>query len=855
MKIALVGNLFHFLLFNRSIVRRVSVERKNDITWYDTAHSSQTKRTVKKIVSYMWGGVKYCAFLDEKAISDFDKIVLIDTYTYIILGKILNKLGTDKEIFTLPAWATNIKIADFFDIKSIKHVLSDVKKIEYKKTNYYKCLQEMNNFNISLDEDILDGFYTSIISFNSITELIIVDLENQRPNLAEAIKQNYEIKSGKVAMIIKEKKELDEILDRYNCNTLFINMSEEKDNNMFNACLRNKNQYISLMDLLETLDFLQNKKFEFEQWIDENIICLAHYKSVSIYGKTNVALKMFEALKKLDIEVKIINDDDLVYKEGRFELINQKSKPEILIICNLFKLYNDTKDNYYVSIVRDDEEIYYFPVNRFFSKTRKTSAIDIAGNIIPFLKSQGVRVMVVKSPNDEERILDNRNVKRKMKICDMIPQSAQVRKAREGLLKRFYGDNYDENFMEEILKLSKTRKYGFWMRADQKGKYINVIEGIRITEGNNRKNKNKIIMYGPCWILGAYVPDSQTIASYLQRHILNYNIENRGDEFIDMNFALRNTIYHEGDCVIIIAENGCKEVYTERGITLESVVSAYSGCDDLFDAVWDMPLHTNQLINGSVATELYRKLIQGSYLAAEETKFGREISFNKERVQLLKNCNWLHNKELDQYLNDILSQVGDKIQSADKVGAIVMNCNPFTNGHKYLIKKARKMVDVLLVFVVQEDKSYFKFEDRIELVRKGTEEFDNVYVFPSGKFMISSMTMAAYFMKSLLQDTELNESDDIELFAGVIAPKLKIKVRFAGSEPIDKFTSNYNMVMNRVLPEYGIEFIEIERKEDESGVVISASNVRKYLQNGDYKRIEEIVPYTTYEFLKKNFFN
>ena len=168
MKIALVGNLFHFLLFNRNIVRRVSVERKNDITWYDTAHSSQTKRTVKKIVSYMWGG-KILRMLGRK--SDFDKIVLIDTYTYIILGKILNKLGTDKEIFTLPAWATNIKIVDFFDIKSIKHVLSDVKKIEYRKTNYYKCLQEMNNFNISLDEDILDGFYTSIISFNSISTL------------------------------------------------------------------------------------------------------------------------------------------------------------------------------------------------------------------------------------------------------------------------------------------------------------------------------------------------------------------------------------------------------------------------------------------------------------------------------------------------------------------------------------------------------------------------------------------------------------------------------------------------------------------------------------------------------------
>ena len=67
MKIALVGNLFHFLLFNRSIVRRVSVERKNDITWYDTAHSSQTKRTVKKIVSYMWGGGKILHILGRKS--------------------------------------------------------------------------------------------------------------------------------------------------------------------------------------------------------------------------------------------------------------------------------------------------------------------------------------------------------------------------------------------------------------------------------------------------------------------------------------------------------------------------------------------------------------------------------------------------------------------------------------------------------------------------------------------------------------------------------------------------------------------------------------------------------------------
>ena len=771
-----------------------------------------------------------------------------------MLGEIVNKLDVYRKIFTLPAYAAHVTYVDLFNIKSIKHMISNMEEIKWKKEdNVYNCMQGMNNFNISLNKHILDDFYASMIFSNNIVELVIVDIGNSRPYLSEIIRQNYKMNSGKVAMVIKEKKELDKKLEKYNRNTLFLDFTEKTDDT-FSVYARNKNQYMSLDDLLESFELIQNVKFKFDQWIDENIVCLAHYKRVSIYGDTKVSKKIIASLNKINIEVKCINDDDLVYKKGRFELLNQESKPEVLIICNWLKLYEDTSDNYHIPIVRNDEEVYYFPVNRFFSKTRKTSAIDIAGSILPLLESQGVRTMVVKSPNDEESILSNRDVKRKMKKCSMIPQAAQIKKNREGLLRKFYGDNYNEDFMKEILELAKTRKYGFWMRADQKGRYINVIEGIRITEGNNRKNRDKIIMYGPCWILGAYVPDSQTISSYLQKEIYNYNVENRGDEFLDMNFALRNTIYHKGDIVIIVAENGSEEIYSKRGISLESVAPAYLERKDLFVTIWDMPLHTNQLINKSVANELYRKMLEKGYFVAQKTEFKQEISFNKEKVQLLKTNNWIHNRELNQYLDDILVQIRDKIDSADKVGAIVMNCNPFTNGHKYLIERAHEMVDLLLIFVVQEDKSYFKFEDRINLVRLGTEELDNVYVFPSGKFMISSMTMAAYFMKSLLQDTELNESDDIELFAGVIAPRLKIKVRFAGSEPIDKFTGNYNMMMNRILPEYGIEFVEIERTEDKRGDVISASYVRQCLENGKYDTIAEIVPHTTYEFLKENFF-
>ena len=42
-----------------------------------------------------------------------------------------------------------------------------------------------------------------------------------------------------------------------------------------------------------------------------------------------------------------------------------------------------------------------------------------------------------------------------------------------------------------------------------------------------------------------------------------------------------------------------------------------------------------------------------------------------------------------------------------KFGAVVMNCNPLTLGHRYLIEQALKQCDYLMIFVVQEDKSFF----------------------------------------------------------------------------------------------------------------------------------------------------
>ena len=177
-----------------------------------------------------------------------------------------------------------------------------------------------------------------------------------------------------------------------------------------------------------------------------------------------------------------------------------------------------------------------------------------------------------------------------------------------------------------------------------------------------------------------------------------------------------------------------------------------------------------------------------------------------------------------------------------------MNCNPFTNGHRYLIEKAANQVDNLFVFVVQEDQSYFRFEDRIDMVRDGTSDIENVYVYPSSNYMISAVTLPGYFDKQHLGNINVSATDDLELFVSIVK-ELNVKVRFAGSEPSDKFTNSYNLEMTNILPQYGIRFEEIERIADDSGEVISASIVREFIKNHKIEKIQQFVPDSTYNIL------
>lgn len=177
-----------------------------------------------------------------------------------------------------------------------------------------------------------------------------------------------------------------------------------------------------------------------------------------------------------------------------------------------------------------------------------------------------------------------------------------------------------------------------------------------------------------------------------------------------------------------------------------------------------------------------------------------------------------------------------------------MNCNPFTYGHQYLIETASRLVGILYIFVVEENKSCFAFADRFAMVQEGTKHLDNVVVLPSGRFMISSLTFPGYFTKENPEKASYDSFLDLKIFSHYIAPAFNIGIRFVGHEPFDKVTAQYNEDMKMILKEQDIMVLEIPRKKIGEDV-ISATKVRKLLKEKEWEQLKKFVPETTMNIL------
>ena len=180
------------------------------------------------------------------------------------------------------------------------------------------------------------------------------------------------------------------------------------------------------------------------------------------------------------------------------------------------------------------------------------------------------------------------------------------------------------------------------------------------------------------------------------------------------------------------------------------------------------------------------------------------------------------------------------------IGVIVMNANPFTLGHRFLVEQSSELVERLYVVVVREDCSMFSYNERKAMVSQGVRDIGNVVVVDGSDYAVSAATFPTYFLKQLSDATDTQIILDLDLYRRRIATALGATIRFFGSEPTDPLTRRYNELMHQQLGEEHVH--EIQRKQQE-GSAISASRVRKAMMKGCLWDAIQLVPPTTIPYI------
>lgn len=412
---------------------------------------------------------------------------------------------------------------------------------------------------------------------------------------------------------------------------------------------------------------------------------------------------------------------------------------------------------------------------------------------------------------------------------------------------------YAADAIKEVLSIPKSYHdiNGIRRFEEYSSKYVNIVGGHRVTEFQPQKRGRTVYLIGGCGIFGIGAEDKYTIASFLQQllnttlHEQTFTVQNYGFFLADTDARsyeeldiLHSVPVKPGDIVLMAMPSLLFSEFSHIDIAQSSLEPR---SHEIFFDFGHFTPHGYLLI----AQKLFEGLSERGLLSSASESHVVSSAVGDY------NLSSEENQELSEYKNVLVDFYKQHIEVS--VGAIVMNCNPFTLGHRYLIEQALRQCHYLAIFVVQEDYSVFPFDDRMDLIEAGTKDLEErIILIPSGRFIISSLTFSEYFNKSELQERTIDTSMDVTLFAREIAPCMHITKRFVGEEPFDRVTKQYNETMKRVLPEYGIELVEIPRKEFD-GQAISASRVRELLNQGDFDSIRSLVPETTFNYLSERF--
>lgn len=558
------------------------------------------------------------------------------------------------------------------------------------------------------------------------------------------------------------------------------------------------------------------------------------FEGITVIGDSAYKDRIFHYLEENPAQsVRTCGTEALIFTDGVYHYQGKVTGDELLIIADLLPRYDVFDES--------GTQVISFFISSLFKNDLKATEfhVDLFHRIVPKLLDAGVHVVECGSI-EVDKLPDAKIIRKTMWKWGKLRAKNALRFGAERHRNR--GTEYlmqEENSLAHTLIRGYSEMYG-------NGTYINFYNGFRHTVGNKENAERAVFLFGPCFIRGNCSPDDKTIASELKKRLGDgINVYNFGSELHGSNLIARRQEYRPGDIFIWFSVRNFDLVKAEDPRMIRyDLTESFRKVPHPENHISDLPVHFDQVISDQIAEDVYALISENGLLAAGSVPDRKETVFFGPEEKRVPGLFFSQDPAFTKWISDIRESFG----VINGSGAIVMNCNPFTCGHRYLIEYAAARVERLYVFVVREDKSFFPFEDRLKLVKDGTADLSNVVVVSSGDYMISSMTLPGYFEKDQLKDAMLDATTDLELFLQ-IAAELKIRVRFAGEEPLDAFTRQYNRDMKRIFGRYGLDFCEIPRMQYD-GDVISASRVRRAMREKRLEEIRELVPETTYRYLE-----
>ena len=410
-------------------------------------------------------------------------------------------------------------------------------------------------------------------------------------------------------------------------------------------------------------------------------------------------------------------------------------------------------------------------------------------------------------------------------------------------------------YLPPIIKATKV------LSPDFNNGLVSVSNGLRCTKHQPENPDRKVLIFGSSTTFSTGMSDEETLATQIQKLISKYSnnisVENHGVIGLNLLVAMNNLVQTEikhGDIVLFFDFDEFISLDEDKINKID--LNDFDRRNDFFIDLTKEQCHFSPRGNRVVAKSIFDKVIypvlenQGELLTStvKPDKKLEKVLDSFKYYLYKKTAQTCESEEIKKYLDSLTCHVSN----LDSIGSIAVNCNPITNGHMHLMDYASKQVDKLFIFVIEEDLSFFKFRDRLQLVTDSTRHLDNVTVLPGGKFICTELTYPDYFDKDAKSEVIADASMEAWFFCEFIAKTLNISKIFLGDEPTCKVTKQYNQKMQELLPEYNIEVDIIERIST-GGRVISASTVRKLLKERDFDAIKPLVPTPTYEFLKANY--